>query len=601
MRRSIRGSRVLAQPYRDLVWLAYLVLPAGAGEERRLVLAHRLAAAALTRRGRPTDPVELRRVFLRRVLPGRTPWGRLGGRAARWRAWWWRAVPGAGRLAAVEAVPALTADPGRALTGNPGPSLTGNSGSALTGNAGPAPSLDAVEFTRRLQALSPAGRAAYALRRLEGRPAEEVVSILDGAGADDPAAALAEAEALEEGRPAYDPTLARLYGRPARVPVKAAAGLTVCALAAVVVVPDLTAERPGIAGTPQQAGPRLIIASPGAWRAGTDLDLTTWPARGGLTGDRALTGRALARWPGGDTALLYAGEVAGSRVVLLRRPGQVARYTERGERRELEVFPEPRTKPDGASPLELAGGHYLLPPWVREVSTAPLTGSAPRWRAVAVSDGVTAAVPPARKGACWQGPVVRLRAPEIAHGRPYTMLDFGALTLANAFYQPPPPAEINRFGPYELDEAAGGFTAWKGLGCAVERPEGEIQSAMAWEFWAGRLPEGVAGRWICLRLADASGGSTVRGVLLAGRRASVTPARPGSWDCSRLRRDVVAGVWWKAPSGKRYYVAAGSRRVTRISLDGRSVAGRDASGRELPERPELSARNELGEPVTVLR
>jgi hypothetical protein len=567
LRRSIRGSRSLARPYRDLVWLAYLALPPSAGEGRRLVLAHRLAAAALDRhRGR--DQLRLRQALLRRALRKKI-------------------MPWSGRLATMEAVPAVTRG-------------------------------SDVAFTTELNALPPASRAAYALMRLEGRPEEEVRTILTGARVADPAAAMAEIAGLEtrfgQGaatmmRPASDPTLARFYGRLAGRSVRLwlPAAASACLVTAMAVAPALDA--PGAAeAPPRTSAPRAATtAPPGAWRAGTGLDLSTWEARGALTGDASLVARALRAWGRPDGQLLYAGRVEDATVVLMRQDAEVARYTEAAGPSALEVFPEPRAKPDGTSPLKLrttaAGSRYLLPPWVREVSVAPLTGIAPRWRRVPITGGVTGPVRAEGGKSCWQGPVLRLRAPEIAHGMPYTMLDLGRLTLANAYYQPPPPAEINRYGPSELDTVPGGFTAWKGLGCAIERPDGEIQAATAWEFWSGRLPEGPHGRWVCLRLTDALGGSVVRGVLFSTHRgrttAHPTGTRTNSWDCSRLRRDLVAGAWWTAPSGRHYYVAAGSRRVIQIDLNGRAVPGAFAVSRK--RNPSLSATNELGEKMEPLR
>ncbi|GAA4090758.1 hypothetical protein [Nonomuraea soli] len=559
MRRSIRGNRILAQPYRELVWLGYLTLPPEAGEDRRLVWAHRLAAAVLSRVG-PQDELELRRVFLRRALRVRL-------------------MPWTGRLSPVEAMPAVI-------------------------------SAADLEFTRELNTLSAPGRAAYALTMLENRPSGQAVEILAGAGVTDPVAAVREVRELEkrltlEGRamrrPAVDPTLARIYGRPLyRLRLLGIAALTACT--AVVVVQQLDVDRPVVANVPAQD--TVARARAGSWRAGTELDLTTWAPRGSLVGDEDLIRRAQRAWGPGRVQLVFAGQIDQARVVLLARPGQVARFTSAEGADKLEVFAAPRTKPDGTSPLKLSDDRYLLPPWVREASVASLSGAAPRWRALKIRDGVTERVAAAGSGRCWQGPVLRLRAPEIAHGMPYTMIDFGRLTLANAYYQPPPPAEINRYGPHELDSLPQGFSAWKALGCAVKRPAGEIESAMAWEFWAGALPEGVDGRWICLRLADTGGGSSVQGVLLGTRKgrvtSTVTASRPGGWDCSRLRRDVVAGVSWKAPSGKRYFVAGGSRRVVEISLDGRESDGRLVT-RTTGRTPRLAGVNELGEKVPVLR
>lgn len=554
-----------AQPYRDLVWLAYLSLPGAAGEDRRLVLAHRLSASAVTGRAR-IDEVRLRKSLLRKVLRGRL-------------------MPWSGRLARVEAVPAVTRH-------------------------------GDVEFTRRFDDLPAPARAAYALLRLEERPYDQVLEILTGAGVDDPGAALAAVADFEEQagwmwRPAFDPTLVRIYGRPPverRLRVAAAAGL--CLLASLVVLPQLDLERPGIAAAPSVASPEILRAARDAWRAGTDLDLATWAPRGSLLRDKELVRRAMGAWEAGSAQLLFAGQVDDARVVLLRRPERVARYTETAKGPTLEVLPEPRVKPDGASPLKLrttaAGSRYLLPPWVREVSRTALAGRTPHWHKVEVRDGVTAAVPLAGRPGCWQGPVLRLRAPEIAQGTPYTMIDFGRLSLAHTSYQPPPPAELNRNGPYELDTLPQAFSAWKHVGCAVERPEGEIQEATAWEFWAGELPEGARGRWVCLRTSDAHGGSAVRGVLLAtsgGRTTGTpTPAHAGTWDCSRLRGDIVAGLWWKAPSGRRYYVAAGSRRVVAMSVGEHDVSGRHVAiaGSGIA-RPRLSAVNEAGQKVSALQ
>ncbi|MEV0628672.1 hypothetical protein [Nonomuraea wenchangensis] len=567
MRRSVRDSGSLARPYRDLVWLAYLVLPPSAGEERRLVLAHRLAAAGLARhRGR--DQARLRRTVLRRALRARIP-------------------PWSGRFTRLEVVPAVTRG------------------------------TDAA-FTEELMALRPAARAAYALLRLEGRPAGEVAAILAGARVSDPEGALAEVAALEgrfgDGaaamfRPSSDPTLARCYGRlpGGRPRAGLVAGAVAAALAAAVAVPLLPGAPEvvavGVAG--DRPGPAAVSAAPDAWRRSTKLDLSTWEPRGALTGDAALVARALRAWGRPTGQLLYAGRVDGATVVLARDGEQVARYTEAGGPGRLEVFPAPRARPGGAPPLTLrataAGSRYLVPPWVREMSAAPLSGRSPVWRPVGIEDGVTAPVP-AAGGRCHRGPVLRLRAPEIAPGVPYTMLDLGGISPAEARYRPPGPAKAG---------ARDGFGVWKGLGCAVEWPAGGAEAATAWEFWRGALPEGARGRWICLRLADARGGSVARGVLFTthGGRTSAqrTGDRAGTWDCSRLRRDVVAGAWWRAPSGRHYYVAAGSRGVARITLDGRATPGRyAATGARAPALsaaggPALSAAGGPGQEVAVLR
>lgn len=473
----------LAQPYRDLVWLAYLVLPVAIGEQRRLVLAHRLAAVAVSRLSR--DPVRLRQTFLRRLLRTRIrPWS--------------------GRLAFVDVEPAVTRSA-------------------------------EADFTAALHRLSPQVRAAYVLLTLEERPADQVEEILTGAGVPDAQHVIYQVSRLEPlRRPAADPTLARMYGRPpVRPSRKMVVGALVCALAALVVIPRLDLSR-------------AVSAAP----------LTAAPApapRGSLAHDRALIRRAMVAWH--EAHLLYAGELDGARVVLLHSRSSVARYTEDGTKPTLEVFPEP----DPTSPLKLrtttAGNRYLLPLGVDAYATRTLSRS--RWRKGTVRDGVTAPIRTLTSRGCWRGPVMRMTM----NGRLSTMLDFGRLTMAHASANP----------------------IWNRLGCAVDRPSGEIREATAWEFWSGSLPEGVAARWVCLRLTEATGGNSITGILLTPTSTTVTATRTNTADCAG--GDLAAATWWKGPSGKRHHVVAGTSRVTAITIRGDKV----------------SAVNDRGERVAVLR
>ncbi|NAS21593.1 hypothetical protein GT755_07835 [Herbidospora sp. NEAU-GS84] len=542
MARSIKGNSALARPYRDLVWLAYLTLPPDSGE-RRVLLAHRLAARALLRR--PGDPEQARLDVLKRVLK-RRPYPLIGfGRR-------------------LEVVPAVVRSDERA-------------------------------FTTALEELPPAARAAYALTRIEGLDAGEARRLLGAAGVAEPTIALALIDALddehgrlEDHRPAADPTLARIYGRgPSKVLITLAAAAGLLAVAG---VPHLLGLHDVRAATSAPALPEVSRVSPGTWRTTTTLDLHTWEPRGDLTDDDGLVTRAVRAWQGEVTAqpvsgalpsppvapqLLYAGRLDGTTVVLLRDSGRVARYAETGRSRSLEVFPEPRLKADGSTPLKLSGGRYLVPPWVTEVSAATLSRLGAKWRPVALAGGVTGPVPQVTAGPCWRGPVLRLRAPGVAHGMAYTMLDLGRLALANVTHQAPPPAEINRMGPEEIDVSPGGFSAWAHLSCALPFPPVEAEAATAWEFWSGELPESARARWMCARFSNADGTSSVRAVLAVatpGRTVTIpTGSRAGTWDCSRLKRHVVAATWWQAPSGQWYYLVAGSRDVARITVTGPTV------------------------------
>ncbi|WP_345599578.1 hypothetical protein [Thermocatellispora tengchongensis] len=631
-RRSVRDDRALARPYRDLVWLAYLVLPPREHDpERRLVTAHRLAARALARAARAGDdfyPLARRRVLRAALRRDRLHALAPGGRRRPWRTSWWRA--------GLEIVPATVRG-------------------------------EDVGFTAELDRLPAAARAAYALTRLEGLRPEELAA----AGLAHPARALAAVAGLEARhgaagrlcRPSADPTLARVY---ARLPGSRARPVMVAVTVAAVLAATIPiwlglsggghtpARGAAPAGHPGSGGPGVALVPAGAWRATPDPGPESWEPRGDLRAARGLLGRALAAWGAPARTppqLLYAGTVGGGRVVLLRVPGRVARYTEpvapaapatpipsvasaaptpsasaldgatgdgtAARRPAVAVFAEPRGARRGAAgPLEVAPGRYLLPPWVTEVAVAPLAGAEPRWRALGVRDGVTDPVPAevvaaGRERCGGRGPVFRLRAPAVAGGAPYTMIDLGGAGMAAIRYEPPPPAEAGAPGPYELSAAPAGFGAWTRAGCPVRWPAGEVRSATAWEFWAGRLPERARGRWICLRFTGADGGSVTRGVLLVtarGRtRAITTGQRRDTWDCSRLGRDIVSGTWWRAPSRRWYYLAAGSRQVTGITVgrhdgDGAFLAVRGPRRGPEPSRtPRLSARTLQGAATPVFQ
>ncbi|MFI6522735.1 hypothetical protein ACIBF1_44780 [Spirillospora sp. NPDC050679] len=554
--------------------MAYLVLPGTLDPHDRLVAAHRIVDRS--RHGGPGEAEEvyarLRDQVLRRAVRHPERPRRL-------------AAGGASRLG-----PWLRARPA-------------------------APGADDLALTAALAALSPQARAAYALRHLEGLPEGAVRERLAALDAADPDASLREAASVDErvppetrdqllARPTLDPTVARLHvrlnGRAGHPGRRAGAVAAIVALAvaggAVVLTGGL-----GEARVPGAAADRVTTTPAGAWRRTTSLDLDAWPARGGLAGDRDLAREALRAWNGDveatasggagtappvrDPQLLYAGRLGDHRIVLLHDTDRVARYTAGSGDRTLEVFPEGRALPGGASPLKLAAGRYLLPPWVTGFRVARLGGRA-RWKDVPVRGGVTDPVPAApdagsRAGGCWRGPVFELRQPEIAHGRPYTMADLGGLQSANLLYQPPPPARVRRLGPHQIDSAPEaepeGFGLWGRLGCAPSAPtaldrrgRGDVESATAWEFWRGDLPDqGGRGRWVCTRYAYGGGRSTTYTTLLDGRgRALATGRRDDTWDCSRLQRDVASGTWWRSPKGRWHYLAAASRRVTVLTADG---------------------------------
>ncbi|MFC0040174.1 hypothetical protein [Actinomadura rayongensis] len=317
--------------YRDLVWLAYLVLPDRGTRTRRIALARRIADAAVA--GRPHDPRRRRTRVLRRAVrpPRRLALG-LGP--------WTRALP----------VPL------------------------------PAPAL-----TDLLGTLDPPVRIAYVLRRLAGMPGYEVRDQLTRLRVADPAAVLAAAEAAPEPPevPApFPPAQVRPVRRRSLVPVTAGVALTATLVGALAAG---EAGRLGVDGTAAARDLRVTAAAPDAWRTGPHR-LDAWPARGDLASDRDFTGRAARAFATADRTgpdraqLLFAGRVGGRPVALLRRAGRVARFA--GGSVEVVSAGE-----DAETPLALGDGHYLLPPWTNAVTT-------PAGRAVPVRSGVTDPVAP---------------------------------------------------------------------------------------------------------------------------------------------------------------------------------------------------------------
>ncbi|WP_157429969.1 hypothetical protein [Actinomadura oligospora] len=574
MTEEISANSVANKRYRRLARIAYLILPEGLERHDRVVLAHWIVGRARHRRDHRGDAeviyAGLRRRVLRSALRSAVRIDQRGPGAERVRSASWLRIQ-----------PLADGDP------------------AALGV---------------LAALSPRGRAAYALLRLEELPEDEARAELAALGVPGPDDALAEAAAVpplgEAVVRALDPTVVRLHARRTFRPLAAARelrrrrGARVVLGAAVAVVPVATVGAFALAnggfpiagvrlaGHPaaEPRGGRVVAAPDDLWRRSARLELTAWPARGDLVRDRAFVAQAVRAWeagtPGaaakaGGPQLLFAGTVGTSRVALLRDGATVARFTDG----RLEVFPVGRSQPDGATPLKVAPGRYLLPPWVSGVRAADLasggTKGAAAWTPVPVRDGLTADVPqpvpaPAARG-CWRGPVLELSQPQVPDGRPYTVADLGGLVSANLLYQPAPPGPA---WPHPVgggpDALPAGFALWRRIGCSPAGPaaldrrgRGDVESATAREFWTGALPDGAGpGHWICARYAYTGGRGATYAVLLDDRGVHVTGRRLDTPDCSSAGGDLASAGWWRSPKGRWHYLAAASRRVTVLSAEG---------------------------------
>ncbi|MFF8834771.1 hypothetical protein [Streptomyces sp. NPDC015130] len=728
-----QAEAALVERYPRLVRIAYLVLPPTLGRNRRVLTAHALVQRSLPRRRvpgpevpgprRPEDAVDpgyayVRGEVLRQALVAGLPLRR-------------RALPRRAQL------PPLL------------PQVWGLRVFPRVGGA------DELALDQRLSALSGPGRAAYVLRGLERQGDPEVLRVLAAAGVTDPAAALAEADAVdaaedpavvEDGGPPEDGPLAAgapapgtadapgapdVDDRAARVGEQGGPGRTgnpggagragapgrladawngageapggepdggrpggrgsgggpgrgdarraggrvsgaallesaefdpcslqarptdllrrrqhgraaLVAVAALVVCGTLLGlpgdgwGRNGAAAPSYARNPAAEAAldpgavkrvPPTAWPWAARQDFSVWPARGGLTGDRALLRRALAVWarpgltvhssatpgtpvgpPMGPPQLLFAGVVDGVRVVLFHDGLRAVRYAEPTAGPGGAALDFARTDAAdsvGAAALVVsrASGNvrYLTAPWVRETAVRDLLapGKEP-WPLARDAHGVTEPVPsPAQAREC-----ERWNALQVRDGSgPRLLSDLGELTPARLLWGPPDaPADVTGKEARE---------AWARTACHLPavRTHG-VRSVNAWRFARQALPEGAGhGTWVCTRAETwrGTGGRVLAQFLVPSPKvpAALAARSESSPACGVRDPRVLAGVLWRAPSGGWYVLAAGSPDVASLEASG-GVKGR-ADGPVLAVRAQAGARADLdgtlrdGRPVAALR
>ncbi|MEU6313307.1 hypothetical protein [Streptomyces sp. NPDC047014] len=581
------AEAVLVEQYPRLVRLAYLTLPDSLGRHTRVLRAHKAVQRALPHSGtapggtddpdRPLALVRVRvlRAALARSGPARTAWARGARPPVPPFVWGLRLWPPAGGID--EAAQAL-------------------------GDA-PAPV-----------------RAAFVLHHLDGLAEAETARLLAEAGAEDSAAAVREALALPvaEGllralrRPEFDASV--VSARPTDL-LRRRRRTRACwaGLAALAVTATVLTVRGGPTGPEVRpaAGPaasraldpaRLQRVSAEAWADTARVDFTAWPARGGRSGDRDLLRRALATWaapgtakvtatpgttaeaPAGPPQLLYAGELDGRAVVLLRDGDRVARYGERASGSGGRTLDLTRTDEAGvttAAALTLTrsadgtSARYLLAPWIATAGTRDLRAPGDTARALTVAaDGVTApAAVPAAGGACASWPVLELTSSaRIVEKHSFVLSDLGALSPVHLTYTPLPdgPGAVQARQPREATgpEAR---AAWAPLACGLgELRGGAYRAVNVWDFAAAPLPDG-AGRavWSCTRASGWAGPGdvTVRLRPEGGPPQEVARARSTA-ACSRFGQHLLAGFRWRSPAGRWYLLAAGSRHVTGVTATG---------------------------------
>ncbi|MEV7781165.1 hypothetical protein [Kitasatospora sp. NPDC088351] len=486
---------------------------------------------------------------------------------------------------------------------------------------------------RALAGLDAPARAAFALLAVEELTPAVAAEVLQRAGADRPDQAVDAAGRLsagpEPGRPAFDPCAVRVQPTDLLRRRRAlGASLTVAVLALTTTAAVLTGPDGGAPGaTPLPRPPggtapppdpaRLVRVAADQWQHTSRVDFSAWPARGDRRDDTALLGRALTAWTGagprsraepgtapapprGEPQLLFAGTVDDTPVVVLYDGWLLARYTDgRGGGLDLARADGSDVTTAGAVVLRRQGtaARYLLAPWIDTAETRRIDQPDAPARPLDRADGVTAATPggaPDGTVADCQGAALLLlrSSPVIAEKQAFLLADLGGLVPAHLTYTPAPDRAQPARSPREA-VTPDALQAWARGGCAVPDGTPGVRRLNLWAFAVQQLPQNAgAASWVCLRADRWAGeGSAATAVLLPGARG---PQRTGGGPgraCSRFEQDTVGWTWWRSPQGTEFLLAAGSRRVGRITVKGPDwSADRPVPDRTLAvERPARAA------------
>ncbi|MFE0175860.1 hypothetical protein ACFWZ2_26420 [Streptomyces sp. NPDC059002] len=612
-----QAEAALVEHYPRLVRLAYLVLPPSLGRNRRVLTAHALAQRALPR-GRKSG-VEV-------VIPAQRGTGERrngdpGYAYVRLRVV--RTALEAGLPLKRKAWPKRSQLP---------PLLPQVWGLRLFPRSGGA---DELALDQRLSALSGAARAAYVLRGFERLADPDVRDVLAAAGCAAPEEALAEADGVEAAyplleSPEFDPC--SLHARPTdlmrrrqhmKAAAVAAAAVLVCG--ALLGLPGDGWGPDGAAAPPYAKNPagqaaldpgKLTKVAASTWKRSARTDFSVWPARGGLTGDRALLRRALAVWarpgesvqvsatpgtaagaPPGPAQLLFAGEVDATRVVLLYDGLRIVRYAEPMEGTSGAALDFARVDgaggaDSGAVVVSRADGNvrYLTAPWVGSASVRDLLKPAGKGLSLHRSaDGVTDPfASPATARECTSWNALRLRDNS---GTSRLSTDLGELT----------PARLTSGRPGSPHESSPADWSKSACSLASVRSHG-VRSVNSWSYARQTLPEGNgSATWVCTRAETWRGGGSrvLAQFQTAGPTGAVAAKAEDSPACGDREPLVLAGVLWKSRAGNWYVLGAGSKDVTSITASG----GERVRGNVLAARTERDARarlsGELGDGRTV--
>jgi hypothetical protein len=585
----------LLEGYPSFVRLAYLILPPSLGRHRRILTAHGIVQRALPDRrrlqrqlaGEPDAADFLRRRVLQDAISqasSRTP--------LRWlpRVWGLRLFP---RLGAV----------------------------------------DDLALDQALSTLTPQARAAWALVRAEQLSVDEAELQLRAIGIQHPQAAVNEAALLEEvtaDEPldvaASDPCAVRLAPTDLmrrRSSGQAVAIAVTAVLAAAILISLLaTAGAEGPAAAPQaaQLAPKLTAAAlertpADKWQDTARVDFTAWAPRGDRLADNALLTKALHAWSigSGVTAvagtpttapiespqLLYSGTVDNKPVVLLYDGQRLARYTD-GAGLVVARADEADVTTAGAVVISESakGVRFLTAPWIATATLRNLVKPNTPAAALPRVDGVTAEI---ARPSCASWPTLQLRsASTVAEKHAFLLTYMGGLSPVHLTYMPPPSSGAAR-SPREATSSAA-LLSWAKTACGLQALEGQgVRSANNWVFAEQALPGGGFGSWVCTRSDSWNGNGWASAELLApGAPALPAGKAVDTAACSRFDQNVLASAYWKAPAGGSYLLAAGSRHVDRIFLNGHAYKGNLVAQRSTSARASLTAHLTTGATLTSL-
>ncbi|MFI1563284.1 hypothetical protein ACH4ZX_09485 [Streptomyces sp. NPDC020490] len=592
-----RAEAALVEHYPRLVRLAYLVLPPSLGRNRRVVTAHALAQRALPRRRARAAAVPAQNGGAHARSRSRAGDGRESDSGYAYvRSRVLRTALEAGLPLKRAAWPKRSQLP---------PLLPLVRGLRLFPHSGGA---DELALDQRLSALSGPARAAYVLRGLERLADDRVRRVLAAAGVDDTDTALREADGVPAryallDSPEFDPC--SLQVRPTdlvrrrqhtRAALAAAAALAVCG--ALFGLPDGGWSPDGPAAPAYAGNPaaetaldpaRLTRVSPTAWESASRTDFSVWPARGDLTGDKALLRRALAVWarpgetvqvsatpgtpsggPAGPPQLLYAGTVDSAHVVILYDGLRIVRYAEPkdGDRGAALDF----ARVDGAGRAEASAlvlgrsdgnVRYLTAPWVKKAAERDLLEPDADALDLGLTGGVTGplAGPALQSGRCSSWRVLEVTD----DAGPRLLTDLGELVPARL--------TAGRPGSGEETDGTRALRAWSPYACslAAMRSAG-VRAVNAWAYARQPLPDASgAADWVCTRAETWRGGGTrvlAQFHTPGGRSGAVAAKADDVPACGPRDPHVLAGVLWKSRAGNWYLLAAGSPGTFSIGATG---------------------------------